>query len=69
MSPKQWLALSCVYISYLFFGASVFHYTEHTTELKNRAALLEERIVVTGKCLPRFVFCDFLLNFPEEAEL
>lgn len=49
MSPKQWLALLCVYISYLFFGASIFYYIEHTTELGNRAALLEKRIAVNGK--------------------
>lgn len=49
MSPKQWLALLCVYISYLFFGASIFYYIEHTTELRNRAAKLKERIAVNGK--------------------
>ncbi|XP_037032476.1 open rectifier potassium channel protein 1-like isoform X4 [Bradysia coprophila] len=46
MSPKQWLALLCVYISYLFFGASIFYYIEHATELRKRAAQLEERISI-----------------------
>ncbi len=49
MSPKQWLALLCVYISYLFFGANMFYYIEHAKELENRAAQLNERIAVNGR--------------------
>ncbi|KAJ6645514.1 Open rectifier potassium channel protein 1 [Pseudolycoriella hygida] len=46
MSPKQWFALLCFYITYLFLGANVFYHIEHTKELANRADLLQERIAV-----------------------
>lgn len=49
MSPKQWLALLCVYISYLVFGASVFYYIEHGIETEKRAAQLQKRIQINGK--------------------
>lgn len=49
MSPKQWLALLCFYVSYLFFGASIFYHIEHGIEVENRASQLQERIEVNGK--------------------
>lgn len=51
MSPKQWLALFCFYISYLFFGASVFYHIEHELEAKRRAINLQRRIDINGNCL------------------
>lgn len=48
MSPKQWLALFCFYISYLFFGASVFYHIEHELEAKRRAIDLQHRIDING---------------------
>lgn len=48
MSPKQWLALFCFYISYLFFGASVFYHIEHELEAKRRAISLQHRIDING---------------------
>lgn len=49
MSPKQWLALFCFYISYLFFGASVFYHIEHEAEAQRRVSDLEDRIEINGK--------------------
>lgn len=49
MSPKQWLALFCFYISYLFFGASVFYHIEHEAEAQRRVADLESRLEINGK--------------------
>lgn len=51
MSPKQWLALLCFYVSYLIFGASIFYHIEHGIEAEKRADRLEERIEVNGKYL------------------
>lgn len=48
MSPKQWLALFCFYISYLFFGASVFYHIEHGLEARRRAIDLQHRIDING---------------------
>lgn len=48
MSPKQWLALFCFYISYLFFGASVFYHIEHELEAHRRAIDLQNRIDING---------------------
>lgn len=48
MSPKQWLALFCFYISYLFFGASVFYHIEHELEATQRAYDLQHRIDIKG---------------------
>lgn len=56
MSPKQWLALLCFYVSYLFFGASIFHHIEHGVELENRAEKLQERIEINGNYFHRFKF-------------
>lgn len=48
MSPKQWLALLLFYISYLFFGASIFYHSEQRLETIRRAEALAERIEVNG---------------------
>lgn len=49
MSPRQWLALLCFYVSYLIFGASIFYHIERGIETDNRISQLEERIEVNGK--------------------
>lgn len=48
MTPKQWLALFCFYISYLFFGASVFYLIEHKAEAESRAAEIQSRNDING---------------------
>lgn len=48
MTPKQWLALFCFYISYLLFGASIFYHIERDLEVKNYAIELQRRIDVNG---------------------
>lgn len=63
MSPKQWLALLCCYISYLFLGASIFHYIEHTKELANRAAQLQERISINSKLFVVFQHYTLFLSY------
>lgn len=49
MSPKQWFALLCFFISYLFFGASVFYHFEQELETERRSQELQERININGK--------------------
>jgi hypothetical protein len=51
MSPKQWLALLTFYLSYLFFGATVFYYLEQELETERRAVALMERIEINGEFL------------------
>lgn len=46
MSPRQWLALFCFYITYLLFGASIFYHIERDIEVKNYAIELQRRIDV-----------------------
>lgn len=51
MSPRQWLALLGFYTAYLFFGASVFYYTENGYETQQRAIELRKRIAINGNGL------------------
>lgn len=51
MSPRQWLALLGFYTAYLFFGASVFYYTENGYETQQRAIELSKRIAINGKVI------------------
>ncbi|XP_059621485.1 open rectifier potassium channel protein 1 [Phlebotomus argentipes] len=46
MSPKQWLAMLTFYVSYLFFGASVFYTLEQDLETERRIQALQDRIDV-----------------------
>jgi hypothetical protein len=48
MSPRQWWSLLAFYISYLFFGASVFYHNEHKLETERRAVAHAERIQMNG---------------------
>lgn len=48
MSPRQWFSLLAFYISYLFFGASVFFHNEHKLEIERRAVAHAERIEING---------------------
>lgn len=48
MSPKQWWSLLAFYVSYLFFGASIFYYNEQSLETERRAVALAERIEIHG---------------------
>lgn len=48
MSPRQWWSLLAFYISYLFFGASVFYHNEHSLESERRAVALAERVEING---------------------
>lgn len=58
MSPKQWFSLLAFYISYLFFGASVFYHGEHRLETERRAVAHAERIEINGN----YFQIDSLLN-------
>lgn len=49
MSPKQFLALILFYMSYLFFGASVYYTLEQELETAERAQKIQKRIDVYGK--------------------
>lgn len=51
MSPKQWLALFCFYITYLLFGASIFYHIERDLEVKTYATELQRRIDVNGNTI------------------
>lgn len=51
MSPKQWLALLCFHILYLFFGASVFYHFEQDLETERRAEARRDRIEINGMAL------------------
>uniref|UniRef100_A0A1B0GNB5 Potassium channel domain-containing protein n=1 Tax=Phlebotomus papatasi TaxID=29031 RepID=A0A1B0GNB5_PHLPP len=46
MSPRQWLAMLAFYVSYLFFGASVFYTLEQDLETERRIQALQDRIDV-----------------------
>ncbi|XP_055695538.1 open rectifier potassium channel protein 1 [Lutzomyia longipalpis] len=46
MSLKQWLAMLAFYVSYLFFGASVFYTLEQELETERRVQALQDRIDV-----------------------
>lgn len=48
MSPKQWLALLCFFVSYLFFGASVFYFIERDLETERRAVNYQQRLELHG---------------------
>lgn len=58
MSPKQFLALILFYMSYLFFGASVYFTLEQELEAKDREEKLQKRIDIHGE----FV-CMVILDF------
>lgn len=49
MSPKQWLALLAFYVSYLFFGASVFYHFEHKLETERRSIAKQNQLSLNGK--------------------
>uniref|UniRef100_A0A1L8DDH0 Putative open rectifier potassium channel protein 1 n=1 Tax=Nyssomyia neivai TaxID=330878 RepID=A0A1L8DDH0_9DIPT len=46
MSLKQWLVMLAFYVSYLFFGASVFYTLEQELETERRIQALQDRIDV-----------------------
>lgn len=48
MSPKQFLALILFYMSYLFFGASVYFTLEQELETVERAEKLQKRLEING---------------------
>lgn len=48
MSGKHWLVLILFYISYLFFGASIFFHIERELETERRAVAHAERIEING---------------------
>lgn len=62
MSPRQWLALLGFYTAYLFFGASVFYYSENGYETQQRTIELQKRIAINGK-----VVCCFGLIIRTES--
>lgn len=43
------MALLLIYLGYLFAGALIFYFMEHSLETKRRAIQLEERIKINGK--------------------
>lgn len=51
MSPKQWFALLAFYISYLFFGASVFYHEEHYLETQRRLEAVRQQRIINGESL------------------
>ncbi|XP_055380306.1 open rectifier potassium channel protein 1 [Condylostylus longicornis] len=48
MSFKRWLALLFFYVSYLFFGASIYYVIEHNEESAERAIALQDRIKINA---------------------
>lgn len=48
MSPRQWLSLLCFFVSYLFFGASIFYHIEHDLETERREVNKRQRIEMHG---------------------
>lgn len=54
MSPKQFLALILFYMSYLFFGASVYFTLEQELETVERAEKLQKRLEINGTYYRRF---------------
>lgn len=49
MSPKQFLALILFYLSYLFFGASVYYTLEQELETEDRDQKLQKRLEINGR--------------------
>lgn len=49
MSPKQFLALILFYMSYLFFGASVYYTLEQELETAEREEKLQKRLDINGR--------------------
>lgn len=49
MSKKQWSALLCLHVAYLFLGASIFYHIESPLELENKLEELRERIEIESK--------------------
>lgn len=49
MSRKQFLALLLFYVSYLFFGASVYYTLEQELETADREVKLLKRIDINGE--------------------
>lgn len=58
MSKKQWSALLCLHVAYLFLGASIFYHIESPLELENKLEELRERIEIESKkaLLIHFIF-------------
>lgn len=48
MSPKQFIALMLFYMSYLFFGASVYYTLEQELETADREEKLQKRLDIHG---------------------
>lgn len=63
MSPKQYFSLLAFYISYLFFGASVFYHGEHRMETERRTVARAERIEINGNYLVIVNECMSILAF------
>lgn len=45
------MALLLIYLGYLFAGALIFYFMEHSLETQTRAVQLQERIKINGKWL------------------
>lgn len=48
MKLIQWLALLSFYVSYLFFGATVFYWSEHRLESQRRSDEFNKQLLVNG---------------------
>lgn len=48
MSPKQFIALMLFYVSYLFFGASLYYTLEQELETADREEKLQKRLDIHG---------------------
>uniref|UniRef100_A0A336MPH0 CSON014885 protein n=2 Tax=Culicoides sonorensis TaxID=179676 RepID=A0A336MPH0_CULSO len=62
MSLKQWLALLAFYVSYLFFGASVFYHFEHKLETQKRAEAKQNQLSLNDLLLKSFKPMDVSLR-------
>lgn len=58
MSKKQWSAMLCLHVSYLFLGASIFYHIENPLEVEKLALARRERNELRGE----FIKVDFYMK-------
>lgn len=60
MTTRQWLALLCLFFSYVWLGTAVFYTIEHNLETQRRSDALQARIHINGKkIILRLEYLDY----------